>query len=90
MRGKINGVKNYLQLEKVRGRFVLIQPMPVVVAIKLTIKNERKTIISPKTEKTTVFLAPSSFLASPPEMISLIPPIIIKITAIVPTSKISQ
>lgn len=67
-----------------------MQATPVVEAIKLIIRKERKTRMSPKIEKAIVFLAWSSFLASPPETINLIPPTIIKIVAIAPTSKISQ
>lgn len=67
-----------------------MQPIPVVLAIKLIIANERKATISPKIEKLIVFLAWSNFFASPPETINLTPPMMIKITAMVPTSRISQ
>lgn len=67
-----------------------MQPTPVVDAIKLIIAKERKTSKSPAIENPIVFFAWSIFLGSPPEIINLIPPIIIKTMAIVPTSKTNQ
>lgn len=67
-----------------------MQATPVISPMVFTIKKERKIKNRPITAKTKVCLADSSFFASPPEVMYLMPAIIIKITATDPASISAQ
>lgn len=77
----------FLQLSKPNS---FIQSTPVTLAINLTIPKDIKIKISPIIDQVIVFLAPSVLFGSPPEVINLIPPNIIKITATIPAKRISH
>ncbi len=57
---------------------------PVSLIMKGNIITDNKIKVNPKIEKVSVFLAPSAFFASPPELTNLNPEIIIMATATIP------
>lgn len=58
--------------------------VPVSFMISGNMIKESKINANPKMEKVRVFLAPSAFFASPPELTNLNPEIIIMATATIP------
>ncbi len=73
-------------MTEVSSVLVLLSEVGRAEMTKLTIANARKAMIKPIIAYNTVFLASVTFLASPPEMTYLIPPMINITTATIPTT----